>query len=233
MFLGNRSRKNERKYPCVGRKNRHNNMQKIKKILLSVFSFTIFSSLGIITGLGIGKVVLQLENEGLFSSWKLLDSSQEFETILEATTQTIWAQSIDGYLYTWNSNCYLEISCDQWTEAKEIPQDIHDFWETPMEKSDSCPNRDYKYLGAPPGNLIECARSWLAGPEFGEIVYYALLDNGEIWTWHHSSSMIFNMIIVPLICGPFGLFIGIGAFIIFMVQRKKSNKAMVNSSEKL
>lgn len=49
---------------------------------------------------------------------------------------------------------------------------------------------------------------------------FALLDNGKIWLWQFSSSMIVDLI-VPLRFSLGGLILGITFFIIFMVRRKE------------
>ncbi len=100
-------------------------MQKLKSYLLTLFFFVLFCILGIIVGIGLGYGVLILDSNGLFSSWELLNGSQQFEKIIRADTQTVWAQASDGKVYSWDTNCIRE-NCNQWVEVKEIPEAIYD-----------------------------------------------------------------------------------------------------------
>ena len=52
---------------------------------------------------------------------------------------------------------------------------------------------------------------------------FALLDNGKIWSWQFTSSMILDLI-VPIRFALGGLILGITFFIIFTIQRKKKDK---------
>ena len=177
-------------------------MQQAKSFFLSLLLFIVFSVLGIAVGFSAGYSIVVLDNEGLFSSWKLLNGSLKFEQIIDATSQTVWAQTKDGKFYSWNFNC---LNCNQWVETQEVPTDLYDFGERSMIKDVTCETRGHKFFRKPPGNIVECARGWFAGPEFGTVAYYALLEDGEIWTWQHSSSMIFD-IVVPIFFLLVGLY---------------------------
>ncbi|MRS05119.1 hypothetical protein EG832_18190 [bacterium] len=189
-------------------------MQKLKSCLLTLFFFILFCILGIIVGIGLGFGVLILDSNGLFSSWKLLNSSQPFEKIISADIQTVWAQATDGKIYSFNTNCYRE-NCNQWIEVKEIPEDYYGD-EDKLVISDSCPFD--KGIQKAPGNVIECAHIKLRGADFGGDVYYALLDGGKIWMWEHFSSSI-DFEVAPVFGGFFGLIIGFVGFIFFMARR--------------
>jgi hypothetical protein len=196
-------------------------MQKLKSCLLELFFFVLFCILGIIVGVGIGYGALILGANGLFSSWELLNGDQQFENIVGADTQTVWARASDGKTYSWDTNCLRE-NCKQWVEVTEIPEDIYDPQET-LVINDSCPLDDN--VRKAPGNVIECAHVELRGPDYGVEVYYALLDNGKIWMWEHFGSSI-DLAVVPVFGGFFGIFIGIVGFIFFMARRvSKSEKS--------
>lgn len=197
-------------------------MQQVKNFLLSLLFFIGISVLGIAVGFGVGYVVVVLNNEGLFTSWKQLDGDFRFETISDVTSQIVWANTSDGKLYLWDSNCYNDTnSCDQWVETEKIPEDLHNDGERPMVKGGSCEVRGFVFFRQPSG-MVECAQGWFAGPEFGSVVYYALLDDGTIWTWHFSGSMIFD-IVIPIFFAFGGLIVGIISFIFFIIRRSKKN----------
>lgn len=195
-------------------------MERVKSILLTLLFFIVFSVLGIAVGFGVGHVVVILDNEGLFSSWKLLDGSLKFEQIIDATSQTVWAKTNDGKLYSWKFNC---LNCNRWIETQDVPTDLYDSGERSMIKDITCETDSYKFFRQPPGHLVECARGWFAGPEFGTVVYYALLEDGKIWTWQHTSSMVFD-IIVPISFSFGGLILGIIAFMVFVIRRRMKNR---------
>jgi hypothetical protein len=196
-------------------------MQKLKSCLLELFFFVLFCILGIIVGIGIGYGALILGANGLFSSWELLNGDQQFENIVSADSQTVWARASDGKLYSWDTNCLRE-NCKQWVEVKEIPEDFYSPQET-LVISDSCPLDDN--VRKAPGNVVECAHVVLRGPDYGVEVYYALLDNGKIWMWEHFGSSI-DLAVAPVLGGFFGLIIGFVGFIFFMARRvSKSEKS--------
>jgi hypothetical protein len=197
-------------------------VQKLKSCLLELFFFVLFCILGIIVGIGLGYGALILGANGLFSSWESLNGNQQFEKIISADTQTVWARASDGKTYSWDTNCLRE-NCKQWVEVKEIPEDFYSPQET-LVISDSCTPVDG--VRKAPGNVIECAHVKLRGPDYGGEVYYALLDNGKIWMWEHSGSSI-ELAVAPVFGGFFGIFIGILGFIFFMARRvSKSEKSL-------
>jgi ABC-type antimicrobial peptide transport system permease subunit len=189
-------------------------VQKLKSCLLTLFFFVLFCILGIIVGIGMGYGALILHSNGLFSSWELLNSDQQFEKIIRADTQTVWARASDGKVYSWDTNCIRE-NCNQWVEVKEIPEAIDDPQET-LVIGASCTLRNG--VRKAPGNVIECAHVKLRGPDYGVEVYYALLAGGKIWMWEYFISSI-DLEVAPVFGGFFGLIIGFVGFIFFMARR--------------
>ena len=189
-------------------------MQKLKSCLLDLFFFILFCLLGIIVGIGLGYGVLILDSNGLFSSWELLNGNQQFEKIISANPQRIWAQATDGNVYSWNTNCNKE-NCNKWIETKESPEIIYETEK--LEISASCKN-DLVFQRDPPGNVIECVHVAVREADFGMEVYYALLDGGKIWMWEHFGSSI-DLEVAPVFGGFFGLIIGFVGFIFFMARR--------------
>jgi len=196
-------------------------MTKVLNFFLSLFYFIAFCILGWFIGAGIGYGFLILDAQDTFSSWELLSGNHQFEKIVSADSQTVWAQASDGKVYSWNTNCYLE-NCNQWVEAKEIPENDfeYDTGET-LEISNSCNIGDR--VQKTPGQVIECAHFVFSGAGFGTSVYYALLDDGQIWAWEHTNSSI-GFEVVPLFFGFLGTITGIIGFIIFMIRRAMKNK---------
>lgn len=129
-------------------------MRQVKRFSLLLLLFIVFSVLGSAVGFGVGCIVVTLNNEGLFATWKQLDGSLKFEQIVDVTSQTIWAQTSDGKIYSRGSSCYHEAQCNTWAETKEVPNLVYDGPEQPMIKSDSCQITRFRFLRKPPGNLV-------------------------------------------------------------------------------
>jgi len=185
----------------------------MKELIHFFFSFVMLVAF-CIAGFLVGAVVADGVLTGDYSGWKLLGSSYEFEQIVEANSYMVLAQAENGNLYAWDSNCLLGIHCRRWIEVSEIPDDMHNEGEMAMQKGDMC-EPQVKLPAGIQDNVIECARGWYAGPEFGHVAYYILLDNGKIWAWRHSSSMIMD-IVAPFSFRIGGIVLGFGAFIVFM-----------------
>lgn len=210
-------------------------MDKLKEFFISLLLFIGFSAIGTVIGYNIGKTQAELNSEGKFSYWKEFNGSLKFEQIAEATSQIVWAKTADGTLYSWNTNCNLEANCNQWIQTIEIPVDIHQYNEPPIEKGSSCPSSNLKYFTNPPGKLAECVRAISYGMDImpGKIVYYALSNDGKIWAWKFSYSMIDDFIYIILYTCP-GFTLGVVAFIVLIIYRKrrKTNQNTAGSSTK-
>ncbi|MFN8425811.1 MAG: hypothetical protein U0X93_05155 [Anaerolineales bacterium] len=204
--------------------------RKNNAFLNSCLIFVIFIISGAVLGFLAGSIAADISNTSALSSWELLDSPQKFETIVDVTSQTIWAQSEDGKLYSWNFICYGDIQCMQWVETSDVPNDIHDFGENPMEKSTSCKTTSSNPVKQPPGKLVECARGWYAGPEYGQVTYYALLEDGKIWALQTSSSLIVDTVL-PIVYSFGGLVLSIIGFFIFIIWRKIKSKQEITKSD--
>jgi len=191
-------------------------MQKIKRFSLSILYFVSFCILGLIVGVGVAYGFLTLSEQEAFSSWELLSGDLQFVKINTADNQTVWAQAVDGKVYSWNTNCYNE-NCNQWVEAKEIPNNEPEYYSgQTMEIGNSC-NAEGRVQKAP-GQVVECAHVTFSGAGFGTEVYYALMDDGAIWMWEHSANSI-EMEIMPLCGGILGVIAGIIVFALFILRR--------------
>ena len=195
---------------------------KLKEFII-LFLFLIgFSTGGMTIGYFVGATFADLKEEGKFSTWEELEGNLKFEQIVDATTQIIWARTADGAMYSLDTNCAHGANCYEWIQTKEVPADIHEYGGQSIERGSTCPSSNLKYFTEPPGNLVECVRAITYGMDIapGITVYYALSDSGKIWTWKYSYSMMDDLIYAVLCTCP-GLILGIVAFIIFMVFRKK------------
>jgi hypothetical protein len=206
---------------------------KAKSFLVSLLIFVVFPGFGLAIGINIGKNMAYSMREGYGASWKILNSSIKFKKIVEATSKSVWAQASDGKLYYYPFRCYEDSECNQWIETQVVPDDIH-FGESPVVKGISCPYADkFKYLKSPPGNMIECVQSFSYGMDIvpGWIVYYALIDDGNIWAWSYSDSMLDSLLYNGLgSCS--GLLLGIVASNIFILLRKRRRQIKTESQER-
>ena len=187
-------------------------MKKILKFFLSLFYFIVFCILGLIVGIGIGFGFLFLKANGSFSFWNPLNSEYEFNKIVTADAQTVWARASNGKVYSWNTNCYHE-NCNQWIEAKEIPE--NDFESDTGEKIEI--NNSCNGVRKTPRRVIECAHVLSIGADYMVNVYYALIADGTIWMWENSGNSI-EIQIMPLCGGGFGIIAGIMGYLIFMTR---------------
>lgn len=196
-------------------------MQKLKSFFLSILYFVVFCVLGLIVGVGIAYGFLILGGQGVFSSWELLKGDHQFEKIITADNQTVWAQASDGKVYSWNTNCYRE-NCDQWIQANEVPKNDSEYYSGETIDIGSSCGADDRVRNAP-GEVVECARVVVKMADFGTTVYYALLDDGQIWMWQHTGSNI-EFEIAPICGGGLGIMAGIVGFIFFMARRVTKSK---------
>ena len=194
-------------------------MQKLKSFFLSLFFFVAWCVFGLGIGVGIGYGILMLDANGMFSSWKSFDSNQQFEKIISANPQKVWAQATDKKVYSWSTNCYEE-NCNKWVETDQAPKVVYETEK--LEVSASCKS-DNALQRDPPGNVVECAHVKVIGAEFILETYYVLLDNGKIWMWENDNYG-FDFMIAPFICGPLGFFAGLIGFVLFMIRRERKNK---------
>jgi hypothetical protein len=156
--------------------------------------FTIVSILIIIFGYAATSKIVHLRREGAFDSWEPLSAPMKSKLILEATSQTVWVETSDGSIYEGNIYCYKGNDCLQWQKIEAIPVDLHLAGEEPLERNTDCHFGDLPFMKRPPGKIVECVRTQFRGPEYGSIIYYALLEDGSISIWKNSGSMIEDII---------------------------------------
>jgi hypothetical protein len=203
-------------------------MQQVKNFFLSLLFFIVFSVIGIVFGFGVGYFVTNLNNEGLFTSWKQLDGSQRFKNLVDVSFQKIWAQTSDEKLYAWEFYCDHGPHCNQWIEVKDLPDDTNNAFEQPVIKSDLCKITTFQFFREVPGHSIECAQIEFYGMENKTNASFALLDDGTVWLWIFTGSMIVNLI-VPAIFSFAGFVIGIMLFSFFMLRRRNNKTQSVET----
>lgn len=186
-------------------------MKTIKEIISQSLSVLGLVFLGILVGWGLGYITLSLHGEGLFSTWKLLSSEKQFERINDAGSQWVWATVESGQNYILDSNCNREAGCNTWSPMEAIPENLLHPGDTILERRTSCDNfpNGFFFLRNPPSEVIECSRVLHAGPEFGSVTYYALVEDGSIWRWEFNSSIIIRFVV-------YIFFILIGVFLGFI-----------------
>jgi len=199
-------------------------MQNLKTSLLSSLGFIVFSILGIAVSVGVGLFIVILNDGGAFNSWKLLDSQYRFRKIVDANSNTVWAENKDGQLFYYKDikQAYCDNNdCNKWTETKGVSEDAHYGGERPLEKNVACHFDNLMFLRNPPDIIVECARGWYAGPEFGTVTYYALLNDGTIWKWeHHGDKLLYIAMFLCLL--PTGFILGIYGFKAYMARKRKN-----------
>jgi len=204
------------------------NIQAVKNLLLLLF----LSACGIVLGYKIGGYIVNLQTSGSFVSWKLLDGPYKFEEIVDANSSVVWAKTADGKLYSWD--CQSQDKC-KWVGTENVPADAHETYqgmgEQPLNKDDICPPHyeSFSLSEKPHGKIVECALGWYMGGDAGFGGYFALLEDGTIWSWRHTHD-VFNatMFFIPLsVC--VGLIISIAIFVITMIiVTRNSKKQLIN-----
>lgn len=209
---------------------RRTNIQVMKNLLLLFF----LSVGGIFGGYIIGGYIVDLHTSGKFTSWELLDGPYKFEEIVDANSSTVWAKTADGKLYLWN--CQSQDEC-KWVEVENVPDNTHEndqgVGEQPLNKGDTCPSDiSFSPSKEPPGKIVECALGWYWSIDAGFGGYFALLEDGTIWSWRHTYD-VFNatMFFIPLsACG--GLIISIVIFIVIMIIVARNSRKRASKIEK-
>lgn len=194
--------------------------------------FLLFLLVGAIAGFKIGSHLVGLQSSGAFASWKLLDGPYKFIEIVDANSATVWAKTSDGKLYSWDCQ-YHECL---WIEVENVPADAHEnqqgMGEQPLNKNDTCPvDETFSPSEDPPGKIAGCALGWYRSIDAGFGRYFALLEDGTIWSWQHTDDVInASMTIIPLSVLD-GLLTGSAIFflIILAVQRNSTRKKMAGS----
>jgi hypothetical protein len=191
-------------------------------------SCAIYCLLGVLIGFAVGYGISVLNNDGFFTSWHRLTSGVRFKEITDISSEALWAQATDGTLYSWEFDCFQTPDCNVWTKSKSLPA------ESPaagrlVRKSDSCLFPEFRLMRKPPSNHLACEQVQILGPEFGDTYYFVLLEDGSIWLWDFSSSLIVD-IHLQLLCPSVGLVIAIIVFVLVMIRGTTEQEVRAGNS---
>jgi len=201
-------------------------IQNVGSFFIKLITFFLFGAAGIWAGLKVFSIGTDLQDSGRFVQWQLLDSEQTFRQIVDASENGVWVQAENGKYYVYYSVFCKAVTCGKWLEttspsvfyfqsAKLITSGCKATYESYGQGFDGV---EPKYPPQKTANPRECAVVRWHEPYNGaeSLVYYVLLDNGQLWTWNHSPdlSMAFLFFIV---CPLIGLILGI---IIWFVLQK-------------
>ena len=189
-------------------------------------SLGLFVLICVIVSCLLGNAIAVLINIGLFEVWHPLDKPEIVASeILDADYQTIWVRLRDGRIMMRKVDCYAgesqPSSCSQWIETDRVPENL--VRQYSLDRSSSC------NFGPPPfftpGNIIECDRAILVGPEYMNTTIYALLENGSIWYWSSSGSSLgpfpASLLCANLISPVIGILIAMIAYSIYSRRKSK------------
>ncbi|MBL8063891.1 MAG: hypothetical protein JNK32_12760 [Anaerolineales bacterium] len=208
---------------------RKGRLKEVSNDLVSLFaSMLLFAIGGGVLGVIAGNIILKFESKGAFTSWQLLESSVKFAEIVDADTNTVWAQSEDEKLYYRKLSCVWE-TCDTWEEVDTVSDEADtrnevvvfgntcSFAEGNAAQGNIKPQKQ-------PDNVVECVLAYGAMYESAWTAYYALLDDGTIWSWKYTSDM-FKFIFIPLYSVLVGLLSGaIMGIVVFIVRKARLKK---------
>lgn len=186
-------------------------MGTIKKLLRNLLPLPGFIVLGVLVGWLFSSVGLFLHSQAFLSSWTPLPNSVPFEEILDATTQQIVARSTAGDIYHRDSNCYIEKDCNIWNVGEVAFRHANGEYGFALERAEACPGR-FWFFPQLKSHMVECLRARHLMPEHGTLVYYALMQNGEIYNWTHVSSRIAEVMLTLASC-LIGALLGLITFV--------------------
>jgi ABC-type phosphate/phosphonate transport system permease subunit len=174
-------------------------------------------------GLVIGIALANLDQDGRFTSWRLINSFVKFRHISNATTGSIQAESTDNKIYS-HTNATSTEDCGGWSE-KTCPMNTLLNEKITIEKG-TCVIEGNKYPKNPAGKVVECVRTTGdTGDGIYVITYYALLDDGSIWIWKYDNFRA--LIRFPIVATFYGLLMGIFLSIFFYFLEKRNNRTQI------
>ncbi len=156
--------------------------------------FLICLPLGITIGFLVGRAVSApyLENNGYWESgsenWESIGSpnNSRIAQIVDANVYEIWVKTESEDYYYWIYGCHEDsIDCHVWIYSNNRPTEPLVNFEIPVRAND-CRMLNGELLN-PPGNLVECVKTFFSISEQGTTIYYALTEDGIIWVWKHSA----------------------------------------------
>lgn len=193
---------------------------------IKLLALLMFCAIGIWAGLRVFSVLTDLEYSGKLVRWQLLESQQKFHQIVNADQRGVWVQADNGKTYVYYSVFCDYVICGNWQESTP-PSQVDQLSEHLLRSGCNASYRYYgkefdrvepKYPPQPAANPLECTVVEWHEPYNGaeSLVYYVLLENGDLWMWNHSPNLrrLFGLFIV---CPLIGLISGI---IVWFVLQK-------------
>ena len=172
--------------------------------------------MGFVLGIGVSSI----RASGVFTLWRLLDSPVKFTQIVDATAYEILAKSTEGKIYEWkNWDCQLNQTCN-WMETGKM--ELYRDEETTTARKDVCQYEGFAQPRYKPGNVIECIFTMQVVAEHSPVVYYAILDEGTIWSWPRDGAYGNGYLRYIIFSTLIGVVVGIVTGI-FIVHRKETN----------
>ena len=189
-------------------------MQTIKFLFLAFLDFIAAIFIGTIAGFVIGMSFITLRESSLLKLWRQLDSPVKFTQIVDATAYAILAASAEGKVYEWdNWDCQMSKIC-HWQETSNLK--LHRDEQTTTARRDVCRYEEYKQFVQPrynPGDIVECVFTLQVVSELSPVVFYAILDDGTIWSWPregvYGNEHFRFLLAATLIGGVVGILLGI------------------------
>ncbi|MBI3172612.1 MAG: hypothetical protein HYZ25_02760 [Chloroflexi bacterium] len=169
---------------------------------------------------------------GAMNSWESFKSPPSgAKRIIDANWREIWIETNDGQIFTACLYGPDDELCPQWKlveNVSEVPEQSF-----PISRGNDCKDlQEGTFPRNPKGQMVECIYAYFPGPEMGEEVYFALMEDGSVKYWNNGGSIIatqiffvFSTIIVPF-------FVAILISVIYLVRnvirRVKQNRENVS-----
>jgi hypothetical protein len=127
-------------------------------------------------GLTVTRLLLYFASQGAFRQWQELTSApEELAKFLVADPSSVFLETASGKVYEYRPDA------GRW-EQSSWPQEIQ-----PPDPNCAGRGLDSLLSGQPPGRVVEETSVPLCGVEYITIRKYALLDDGRVWVWDHTS----------------------------------------------
>jgi hypothetical protein len=196
--------------------------QNVGIFFVKFITFILFCAVGIWAGLKVLPVLTDLQYSGRLVQWQLLESEQKFRQIVDASENGVWVQAENGKYYVYYSVFCKAVICGKWLETTS--PSIFYFQSAKLITSGCKSTYEWfdevepKYPPQKTANSLECAVVRWREPYNGaeSLVYYVLLDNGDLWMWNHSPDLQITFWLL-IACSLIGLSSGI--VIWFYIQK--------------
>ena len=197
-------------------------MRILKFLFLSLMDFVAAIFIGAFIGFVFGIGIVTIQGLETFKGWRLLDSPVKYIEIVDATAYEILAKSTEGKIYEWkNWDCQLNQRCN-WSESGDAK--LYKDEDTTTARKDVCQYEGYPQPKSQSGNIVECIFTTQLVAEKSPIVYYAILDDGTIWSWPSQRAYGNEDLQFVLICILIGVVAGIIIGIVIVIRKEARSK---------